>query len=597
MIRSNVNPVPFYDRLGRQHHRKPYAYGAALPIVVERDFLPPFQLTRTPATGAAITTMTLVRVEDGATFNILTDATSTGLEVVNLSEYDLIIYPATVSLPGEYNEGVYYLIISDGTWTRYSDYFSMRQDVSRMVKVEWWHNQDFEYPGGKFRYNAPYKNYTYFPTEIGKPVTQFEDVTETRQGRNLSIQKIRYKQFFFEVITYEEVIDMLSLVALHDHVRVYKDGLTYEVDEFLPTETWQQQGDLATVEVEFRTDTVVVVNGRGLEDISYEVGAACITPDFSCVGYLIKDSAQWTAFEYTDANGDTQSLVTGNNVLALNGSNLEVYQFSGAGYLLQGWAALATAYVISTNTHYAASSAATFVLPSITGFSDLTDPTTVFGIGIDGADHDIFVVYDDGREVRIGTTTATQLGLGYQVAVPEQGVYLRMKIRSVNCGIFYEDSDYTIPWTPSAAYPGPYAGDTAAGADGVIVGGFYRLANVNDYDMPTAEGRLIVGRTDGGSVGAGGPYADDAAAATGGIALGGAYYLSDANNYDMPNAAGRLIVIRTDDGAVGSYPGPYAGDGAAQIGGVGVGEAYLLAKVNDYDMPTAGGRVLVIRIT
>jgi hypothetical protein len=49
-----------------------------------------------------------------------------------------------------------------------------------------------------------------------------------------------------------------------DHVRVIdKYGRVYNCDTFLITPEWQEQGDLASVEIEFETDTVVKKIGRG----------------------------------------------------------------------------------------------------------------------------------------------------------------------------------------------------------------------------------------------------------------------------------------------------------------------------------------------
>ena len=56
----------------------------------------------------------------------------------------------------------------------------------------------------------------------------------------------------------------MRLIRLADYVIVTdKYGRVYNCDTFLSTPTWQTQGNLASVEVEFQTDTVVKKICRG----------------------------------------------------------------------------------------------------------------------------------------------------------------------------------------------------------------------------------------------------------------------------------------------------------------------------------------------
>jgi hypothetical protein len=49
------------------------------------------------------------------------------------------------------------------------------------------------------------------------------------------------------------------------------------------------------------------------------------------------------------------------------------------------------------------------------------------------------------------------------------------------------------------------------------------------------------------------------------------------------------------DGGNFVVPGPYENDAAAATGGVSIGEIYRLTQVNDYDLPSPGGRLIVAR--
>ena len=56
----------------------------------------------------------------------------------------------------------------------------------------------------------------------------------------------------------------MRLIRLSDYVKITdRWGHVYRADTFLMTPQWQTQGDLASVEIEFKTDTVVKKIGRG----------------------------------------------------------------------------------------------------------------------------------------------------------------------------------------------------------------------------------------------------------------------------------------------------------------------------------------------
>ena len=56
----------------------------------------------------------------------------------------------------------------------------------------------------------------------------------------------------------------MRFIRMADYIRVRdKYGNVYNCDTFLITPKWQTQGDLASVEIEFKTDTVVKKIGRG----------------------------------------------------------------------------------------------------------------------------------------------------------------------------------------------------------------------------------------------------------------------------------------------------------------------------------------------
>ena len=56
----------------------------------------------------------------------------------------------------------------------------------------------------------------------------------------------------------------MRIIRMSDNVLVTSLGITYNCDTFLITPKWQTQGNLASVEVEFQTETVIKKIGRGV---------------------------------------------------------------------------------------------------------------------------------------------------------------------------------------------------------------------------------------------------------------------------------------------------------------------------------------------
>ena len=62
----------------------------------------------------------------------------------------------------------------------------------------------------------------------------------------------------------EFLCDVMRFISMADYIHITdKYGREYDCDTFLITPKWQTQGDLASVEIEFKTNTVVKKIGRG----------------------------------------------------------------------------------------------------------------------------------------------------------------------------------------------------------------------------------------------------------------------------------------------------------------------------------------------
>jgi hypothetical protein len=266
-INNNISVLPFYTNINEQNHRKSYAYGAVYPLFSQAGMLLPFQIIR-PLRSYHSNFVGLFR-PDGTMVADLTQAMiETGLQVVTFEElgYEIVLYPAIFPLSQlTMLDGQYYLTYYDYHDTWYSEIFTVVQDVSPYLKIEWYNDKNLVFDGGQFIFNNPrFHNYLYFATEVGKPEYTFEEEGENRDGFFFPEKQLSEKRYKCTILAPEYLCDVMRLIRMCDHVRITdKYGRIYDCDQFLITPEWQDQGDLASVEIEFETDTVVKKIGSG----------------------------------------------------------------------------------------------------------------------------------------------------------------------------------------------------------------------------------------------------------------------------------------------------------------------------------------------
>jgi hypothetical protein len=191
----------------------------------------------------------------------------TGLQIVRFQTlgYDVILYPSILPMPLNQLDGIYYMTLSDGAQTWYSEMFTVVQDVSGYLKIQWWDIENLVFDAGQIVYkNSDFKNTLYLCTELGKPDYEFEEDGEERDGYFFPEKQISVKTFKCTILAPEFLCDVMRFIRMADYIHITdKYGREYDCDTFLITPKWQTQGDLASVEIEFKTNTVVKKIGRG----------------------------------------------------------------------------------------------------------------------------------------------------------------------------------------------------------------------------------------------------------------------------------------------------------------------------------------------
>ena len=149
MKNNNLSPLPFYDNINEQNHRKTYAYGAVYPLYCPLGNIPPFQVIIHHG-SVDITSVTLINYGTSNGTDITTEMEDTGLSIVRFAAYgyDVIVYPAISPQNISNKEGQFYLMLtlSDNTFL-YSDVFTLVNDTSGLLVVQWWDNEDLVMDG------------------------------------------------------------------------------------------------------------------------------------------------------------------------------------------------------------------------------------------------------------------------------------------------------------------------------------------------------------------------------------------------------------------------------------------------------------------
>ena len=264
---NNFSVLPWYTSIEQQNHRKSYAFGDIYPLYSPNKMLLTFQIVR-PNRPDKLALSVHLYDKNGKQIAVLTDQMKeTGLQVVQFPSmgYDVIVYPGTLPMAINVPIGIYYARIYDGVQYWFSDMFTVVNDLSGYLKIEWFDVENLVFDAGTIVYQNPqFKNVLYLCTELGKPEYQFEEEGEDRDGYFFPEKQSSEKTYRAMILAPEYLCDVMRFIRMADYVTVTdKYGRQYDCDTFLITPKWQTQGNLASVEIEFDTATVVKKIGRG----------------------------------------------------------------------------------------------------------------------------------------------------------------------------------------------------------------------------------------------------------------------------------------------------------------------------------------------
>ena len=197
--------------------------------------------------------------------NVRRDAILGAISIKPAGEKDIIIFPGTVF--SALLDGRYYAVMSDRRNTWYSEVFTVVNDISPYLKIEWWDNEDFIMDAGtivyKYAGGTQFRNVLYLCADIGKPEYIFEEEGESRDGYFFPTKQISEKKYRFSFLASEYLLDVMRFIRMADYAYIEKNGQRYSLDTFLITPEWEDNGDVASVTAEFETATVAKKIGQG----------------------------------------------------------------------------------------------------------------------------------------------------------------------------------------------------------------------------------------------------------------------------------------------------------------------------------------------
>lgn len=256
LVNNNISPLPFYDDISLQNHRKDYAFGNIYQLITYKNMLLPFQVVL--AGGTAINWVRLYNFNTGAYTDITASIKENGLALKSYTDFKLLKYPGTLPIVEIKHEGLYYLAISiSDLGIIYSDVFTVTNKIDDYLLLEYYNSYNFELKGGIVDFSDNFKFKCYLNTQVGKPEYDFEEEATDRMGYTFIESQVSKKIYKFTFIAPEYLCDALRIVRLCENKRAISKKQTYDMTTFTMEPEWQDQGDLAAVECEFETDTVI----------------------------------------------------------------------------------------------------------------------------------------------------------------------------------------------------------------------------------------------------------------------------------------------------------------------------------------------------
>lgn len=200
--------------------------------------------------------------------NVVDKFTKAGLELIpDTTEYlDSVVFFGRRAVNLDLPDGQYFIVATamDGS-KFYSEVFNLvdPDSLDCYLRLDWYDYEDLKWDSGAIIYLQPnnedtkYHNILYIPASLDRPEYAFDEEGEERDGFFFAEKQLSEKVYKFVFLAPEFLCDVVRLIAMADKITITEDGKDYYADRFTSEIAWQEQGDLASVNVEFRTGAVI----------------------------------------------------------------------------------------------------------------------------------------------------------------------------------------------------------------------------------------------------------------------------------------------------------------------------------------------------
>jgi hypothetical protein len=219
----------------------------------------PFQVVIAKG-STAVEEVSLINYNTGGRTDITDSLIENGLKIINYpsEDFDILVYPGNLPVADIKHEGRYYLTISiNGLGDIYSEIFTVSSNVDDYLLIEYSNSKNLRLKKGLVRFQDNFSFKCYLCTQIGKPEYIFEEEATERMGYTFVESQVSKKIYKFTFLAPEYLCDALRIVRLCETKQITSKLQTYDLTTFSMEPEWEDQGDLAAVECEFETDTVI----------------------------------------------------------------------------------------------------------------------------------------------------------------------------------------------------------------------------------------------------------------------------------------------------------------------------------------------------
>lgn len=341
-------PLRFHKDLKHQNRNRKGFTGDVFKLISPVNYLLPFQIKRDPS-SLPFNSIKYVSVKSGAETDVLPALADGEVKTYSFNSYDVFLNFGSQEHTLSLTEGEYYLVVSDGAETWYSETVFLRNfdpddlqsAVCELTKITYFDTCDV---GGIFYRTAEYggvgakqyRNVFYLEVGVGKPEYEYNEEGEEDGLGNFSPDYKRLtKNYFLQAVLPEYMLDAVQLLPLHKNIEVHtSEGYTGSIDTITINSEWQgDKGVWALTDILFSTDFVVKTACCSAEEVPLP---GCLRTDKTFVARLIEGSDDYNNFEYTKSGTpDKIPLIDGDRVMVLQPNGilrLKDYDEAGGTY-------------------------------------------------------------------------------------------------------------------------------------------------------------------------------------------------------------------------------------------------------------------------